>query len=725
MQLTLTELQKMCRMFPVGYYIGTDIKIRVVDDTPVHASCCNVKDRTIMISLQQVNSMLKTVDKNEFDDSFIRPLVYHEVSHAFLTDAAWSRCIDYERFELNKKLVKYVMNTIEDARIEIACSTMYYGVNFKQFVKLLNNYNHKKAPSCPRHMLYFIVRFGECGGKGLNWKPIKAECDKVLKKWLHLRVNAKFALSDGNSERQSYGMQDSVWMRYAEDCWRLYLLCVNEFNAWQSRKNEEKEKKAKQLEQAKDEDAKAKQEENDAQSNDDKAANEGNDEAGSAQTPEKADNEQKNEADEKDEEDNSNEDDEDKDDEKEDEDEKDDDKSNEDKDDEDDEDKNDKDDDDDEDKDDDDDDEDKDDDDDDEDEEDEEDDEEDDDVLGGAQLDASTEEQSSNTQDQDDEEDDEEDTDTETAGEDEPLDDTMQGYHGESFDTTIQNTDGQTSIDDSDSCDDDANQPHDNMPNDDPDDKDNDVLSDHDIDKTLADNVAKGLDQTMHEIFAVDNAFYNAIKQLLDGKAKRKATFTGGMRAYSGSLDPRAVGRSDWKIFVKASSNGDLMRFSRIKLNLFCDCSGSYWLNVYKTNLLLAALKKLEMQDKSFTFDMVACGDGECLLDKSNRFSSAYSGTHFDERMLDIYKSLQDKNAMCYNILLVDGEDGTSYGSNKFIKVYTCFNKPTDCIITDDSNAKHIKDQAPKCQIIVNKADSYADQLTQQVLQVLQSAMAF
>ena len=63
------------------------------------------------------------------------------------------------------------------------------------------------------------------------------------------------------------------------------------------------------------------------------------------------------------------------------------------------------------------------------------------------------------------------------------------------------------------------------------------------------------------------------------------------INAYSGVFDPRSVGRQDYKYFIQKNRAGNVKRFSKIKLNLFIDDSGSFKdsENVVNSNKLLFA----------------------------------------------------------------------------------------------------------------------------------------
>lgn len=189
------------------------------------------------------------------------------------------------------------------------------------------------------------------------------------------------------------------------------------------------------------------------------------------------------------------------------------------------------------------------------------------------------------------------------------------------------------------------------------------------------------------------------------------------VNAYSGRFDPRSVVRDDYKYFVQQNRMGNQKGFSKVHLNLFIDRSGSYSNNVDQTNEILVALSKIERKTNQFTYTIISCGDGEKIEDKKNYIHKAWDGTRISKRIYQIFRDVQDKTSVNYNIVLYDGEAWDGYN-------FAAFNSANTAIISDVENRKNINNYAPSARKIFVNPDkdgvSYADVLQENVLKVLQ-----
>ena len=66
------------------------------------------------------------------------------------------------------------------------------------------------------------------------------------------------------------------------------------------------------------------------------------------------------------------------------------------------------------------------------------------------------------------------------------------------------------------------------------------------------------------------------------------------INAYSGVFDPRSTIRDDYKFFLQSNRVGHQKAFSKMKLNLFIDRSGSFYPSVPMVNKIIYALQKIE-----------------------------------------------------------------------------------------------------------------------------------
>lgn len=139
--LSFNELESIIKTLPIGYYIKRNVEVKLDDSTK--SSYYDPMNDKICISASQVNNGLANVNDSS-NEEIIRSVVYHEVSHAFLTP---------------KQLrVTRIMNIFEDERIESILKNYYMNVNFKNCIKAVNNY-HGEAPTTVDEAFYHLVRF--------------------------------------------------------------------------------------------------------------------------------------------------------------------------------------------------------------------------------------------------------------------------------------------------------------------------------------------------------------------------------------------------------------------------------------------------------------------------------------------------------------------------------------------------------------------------------------
>ena len=145
LSITKKILQEYINILPISYYLKHRLDIGI---TELDTSYFDRSKNEIMISLKQLNCLkYDTTPSKEQIENDIRCMLYHEVSHAILTPVE-SLVID-----------KMIFNVFEDERIETLLCNYYYGVNFKDFVKRINNYDPNKRPSSLYEYFYYLVRF--------------------------------------------------------------------------------------------------------------------------------------------------------------------------------------------------------------------------------------------------------------------------------------------------------------------------------------------------------------------------------------------------------------------------------------------------------------------------------------------------------------------------------------------------------------------------------------
>lgn len=143
MDVSKALVEKVLKTLPIGYYIKRGLNVSLHDGP---SSYYDMTGDAISISYPQIYTALKSLENELEIEGAIRAMLYHETSHAFLTP---------------KKLkVTDLVNIFEDERIESLLRTYYERVNFRKFVKLINNYDGKPA-TCAKTAFYHIVRYRE------------------------------------------------------------------------------------------------------------------------------------------------------------------------------------------------------------------------------------------------------------------------------------------------------------------------------------------------------------------------------------------------------------------------------------------------------------------------------------------------------------------------------------------------------------------------------------
>lgn len=141
MDVSFARVEQILKTLPIGYYCGRDIKVNLSKQDATYYDFSNDCIRISYPMIQRSTTLLTDDSKVEND---VRCLLYHEVSHAILTPSN-IRADDF-------------YNVFEDERIETILQDYYMGVNFKEFVKRINNFKDE-APHTADEYFYQIVRF--------------------------------------------------------------------------------------------------------------------------------------------------------------------------------------------------------------------------------------------------------------------------------------------------------------------------------------------------------------------------------------------------------------------------------------------------------------------------------------------------------------------------------------------------------------------------------------
>ena len=142
MRLTTHEIEKILNTLPIGYYVKREVKVKLDENAP--CSYYDPMHDSICISSSQLNNALDNLKNSENVEDDIRTILYHEVSHAFITP----KCMKVTRER----------NIFEDERIESVLRKYYRRVNFREFVKRINNF-HGEQPKSADDAYYQLVRY--------------------------------------------------------------------------------------------------------------------------------------------------------------------------------------------------------------------------------------------------------------------------------------------------------------------------------------------------------------------------------------------------------------------------------------------------------------------------------------------------------------------------------------------------------------------------------------
>lgn len=226
------------------------------------------------------------------------------------------------------------------------------------------------------------------------------------------------------------------------------------------------------------------------------------------------------------------------------------------------------------------------------------------------------------------------------------------------------------------------------------------------------------------ELNSKNTKFYDACNKII--KSYRSANKLNGNMgsAYSGRLDARLYVRDNnetFRWFLHKNGNS-VKRGSKLKLNIFCDTSGSFERNEDKVNSMLKELERIERENSNlFDFDIVEVDyDMRILPKKARRIKVISGGTNLTKEWKKTIDKLQDTSKDVINIVLFDGKIYSSYDKH----LMALFNKNNMVIISDDSNAPAIKrycKQARKQVFVDAWRESYTDLLEDNVLKALNS----
>jgi len=244
----------------------------------------------------------------------------------------------------------------------------------------------------------------------------------------------------------------------------------------------------------------------------------------------------------------------------------------------------------------------------------------------------------------------------------------------------------------------------------------NKLLDEVDKDNTNGEFVNKAIESTFND--RIDKKVYEALKTTIM-QFNHKNNSGNGINAYSGILNPRNVGREDYKYFDKKTGVNGNNKFGSLHLNLMLDNSGSYCTNVTATNKIIQALIEIEKEYKNFTFDVYfVANDYRKANTNKERYITADGGNTLKKTLFDLVRKAQKPNTFNYNIVMFDGR---AYEYDKDRKNFGAFNRKNLTIISDESNKSGINEYCSEAnKIFIN--DKYPEKISEEVVKALSKA---
>ena len=215
----------------------------------------------------------------------------------------------------------------------------------------------------------------------------------------------------------------------------------------------------------------------------------------------------------------------------------------------------------------------------------------------------------------------------------------------------------------------------------------------------------------------IDKNIIDAFMLVFNKNSKVTKKNSAAINAYSGVFDPRSTIRDDYKFFLQSNRDGHQKAFSKMKLNLFIDRSGSFYRSVPMVNKIIYALQKIEKINPDFEFDVITIGMDERLLPKNNRTFNAIGGNAITPALKKIYNSLQNSKYQTINILLFDGNCHTDCDFEDCENL-SVFNNKKSIVISEDSNKAAFDKFIPSVK--VNYCRDFVNELFKSIITALQ-----
>ena len=254
----------------------------------------------------------------------------------------------------------------------------------------------------------------------------------------------------------------------------------------------------------------------------------------------------------------------------------------------------------------------------------------------------------------------------------------------------------------------------------------------HDVEHTLEeikDIITAGLDikSRLNQGQVQDLRNLEKTVETIISNFNKKNTGGSGINTYSGVFNPRAIARGDYRYFERSSNIQGNNKFGTCHLNLFVDCSGSFYRSEDLINGILEVLSAIERKNRNFTIDVIFCGMGAYICKtKHERRIKCDGGNDLPSDMKQIFLAMQKQNTCNYNIVLFDGDAFSDYhGSNRkqhCQEVFGAFDYKQTTLITDSDNVEYMGSGFTNAKVVVT--DCYTEELIKHITKALTIAFS-
>ena len=234
------------------------------------------------------------------------------------------------------------------------------------------------------------------------------------------------------------------------------------------------------------------------------------------------------------------------------------------------------------------------------------------------------------------------------------------------------------------------------------------VTSDMAIDKS---EFAKLATKRFNEFF--DSSLDVKMSTIINNKLKQNKQNGSAINAYSGRLNPRAVGtRDDYRWWTQQNRDGHVRQYNKVHFNLYIDNSGSFWQNDTAMNIFIQTLDRIAVQNPNFTFDVITINTKIVEWPNHHLEFNSDGGNKLTHAIAHVIRRHQKPACNNYNIVLFDGDahsdDQYGYGTHMPDEPFTHFDTTNTIIITDNSNKRYLE-KANMCNAVIRYCKNYCD----------------